>query len=342
MGSFLNNKIIDAVELTSYSEDLILRRLTTNKSVPINMADASIQSGANSTYGLFATGGPIPLVGAQSTNFPNMYCVGNTVTPWPSTNGPANNQFSCTSNWEGSTGKASWTSNGVLTQEVVRTDWNNNPTIVPTPPLTSDGQIDTKIQNIPKVVQIPRWLGQPYRKLTFYVANPKGLPIGVYAYEQQLNQLLASTNFLSWGIPSAGADLPRTWMICAINITTNNSVLFRIEITFVYRAKTWDEIGLWLDSYGNVSLMANNKVPNLDPPIPPFGQAFNNRGGSFPGSNVGFGIDTVGLTGAPTPARGWARFITAHPLGWHTLFNQYSNKIPDLSKLGKIFDPGNN
>ncbi len=226
------------------------------------------------------------------------------------------NCFISESKYEGSTGNILWTANGGLTQEQAALDYLNNPCIVPIPSTILESAKSASMDRsllTDKISLINRYFGQVSRTLSYYDTNPL-FNRGEYIYAQNLYRLLATTNANPWGRPDqASPSNPRTWMVSSVSINTNNNVLFRIDITFTYREKTWDEIALWLDENGNVWTVADEsgkQVPDIVPPIP--------APNAFPTSKLG-------LDGT---AQGWGRFIMSRPASWVHLFPL----VPDTNR----------
>lgn len=305
--------IQESVKRSSFIQDFLTFRFLSVTVVEI-LGDLSDSQNA---YNLVAQSMYMPKVGDVHQTYPSAYCnPGITITPMVGTQGEHPRQFEIVAPYEGTTGLALWTSNGALTQETASIDHNNTPCVVPVPPL-STAMTTVQAKYIGVVVKLPKWKGQPYRKCTFYAPQPDGKLAGTFAYEDKLNSLVGTTNVAVWLV---GVDFERTWLWARCDITTANGVLFRIEITWVKRDLTWDEVGLWLDAQGNVLLNSDGITVAISPAIP--------NPTAFPPSVIGLPTADRG-----TPAKGWARFIMTTPADWQDSFDLDSSNAPDLERL---------
>ncbi len=245
------------------------------------------------------------------------------VSPVRGTDGFHPNDFEITTVYEGTTNTAYWTSNGGMVQEEASLDHKGKPTVVPPPTTLTAEQLQT-LKYQPKVVRRPRWRGQNHRTCVFYVAQPNGKSNGDFAYADQLQSMVGTTNDGNWG--NRDTSPARTWLWARTEISTNNNVLFRVEVDFVYRLVGWDEVGLWLDGNGNV-LMNKDGTVAISPAIP--------SPEDFAASNTGLSQADGGGGGA---VGGWRRFIMTNQAPWQNTFDLDTSEAPDLSNLASSTD----
>ena len=175
------------------------------------------------------------------------------------------NQLRVTATFEGTTGNCLWNENGYVAQELTNYDNEGNLTQVKySPPAGTAGATANINLNNPHIANLPRFVDMTVRTCVWYTADP-GWSAGIQRF------FLATVNDDSWGGTDPDLsksyskslvvdDNPRTWLCTKFEATSNNG-LYRVEVQFLRRNRTWDELGLYLT-------LSNTLPPGAQPQIP--------------------------------------------------------------------------